>query len=528
MFLTILFLPLLGSFVSGFLGRKIGVTGSHLITCSCLILSAFLSSIAFYQVGFLNQTIFINLGYWLETDFFSLSWEFLFDQLTVAMFIPVLFISSLIHIFSIDYMKNDPHNQRFFAYLSLFTFFMLILLAGANYFVMFVGWEGIGVVSYLLINFWFTRIQANKAAILALNVNRVGDMGLSIGFFALISLFGSLDYSIIYSTVPFMNETAITIIALLLLSGAMAKSSQIPLHNWLIFSMEGSQLWINKTNNLKLFLFLFSLWILNSFFNLIGIFPDSIFLENLNFSMIFLSTARSAPQNKFIRFIRTQKPFIPLPAKLKEALIGELLGDGCIRFTGKGKNGVPGPNRNAIFAMTLKYKEHARYLWQDIYNDICTSTPLRPWPNPNTGKIPTQYTFSSRALPSLTILHKEWYVLNKITTKFTKIVPLNIGKLLTPIGLAHWLMGDSYWDTYSKTVCICTDSFTLAEVELLVTVLKDNFNLVAGVNRRIKANKEVCWRIRFSSKSKNIPNLISIVKPYFIPSMYYKLNIIEI
>jgi NADH-ubiquinone oxidoreductase chain 5 len=100
-------------------------------------------------------------------------------------------------------------------------------------------WEGIGVVSYLLINFWFTRIQANKSAILALNMNRVGDMGLSIGFFSIISLFGSLDYSIIYSIVPFMNETAITIIALLLLSGAMAKSSQIPLHSWLPGSMEG-------------------------------------------------------------------------------------------------------------------------------------------------------------------------------------------------------------------------------------------------------------------------------------------------
>ena len=131
------------------------------------------------------------------------------------------------------------HNQRFFSYLSLFTFFMLILVSGANYFVMFVGWEGIGVVSYLLINFWFTRIQANKSAILALTMNRVGDMGLSIGFFAMVALFGSLDYSVIFSIVPFMNETAITIIGLLLLTGAMAKSAQIPLHSWLPGSMEG-------------------------------------------------------------------------------------------------------------------------------------------------------------------------------------------------------------------------------------------------------------------------------------------------
>ena len=152
--------------------------------------------------------------------------------------IPVLYISSLIHIYSIDYLSSDPHNQRFFAYLSLFTFFMLLLASGANYFVMFVGWEGIGVVSYLLINFFFTRIQSNKAAILALTMNRVGDMGLSIGFFAIFALFGSFDYSIIFTLSPYMNETAITIISLLIFMGAMAKSAQLGLHSWLPGSME--------------------------------------------------------------------------------------------------------------------------------------------------------------------------------------------------------------------------------------------------------------------------------------------------
>jgi NADH-ubiquinone oxidoreductase chain 5 len=239
MYLTILILPLLGSFVSGFLGRKIGVTGSHIITCTCLILSSILATIAFYEVGLSSSPVTIYLFNWIDSEYMNISWEFLFDQLTVSMFIPVLYISSLIHIFSTDYMAEDPHNQRFFSYLSLFTFFMLVLVSGANFFVMFVGWEGIGIVSYLLINFWFTRIQANKAAILALTMNRVGDMGLSIGYFALFALFGSLDYATIFSIVPFMNEIAITIIGLLLLTGAMAKSAQIPLHSWLPGSMEG-------------------------------------------------------------------------------------------------------------------------------------------------------------------------------------------------------------------------------------------------------------------------------------------------
>jgi len=239
MYLSILILPLLGSVVSGLMGRKIGVTGSHFITCSCLIFSSILATIAFYEVGLSGSPVNINLISWIDSEILSISWEFLFDQLTVSMLIPVLYISSLIHIFSTDYMAEDPHNQRFFSYLSLFTFFMLILVSGANFFVMFIGWEGIGVVSYLLINFWFTRLQANKAAILAFTMNRVGDMGLSIGFFAIVAMFGSLDFSIVFSLVPFMNETAITIISLLLLMGAMAKSAQIPLHSWLPGSMEG-------------------------------------------------------------------------------------------------------------------------------------------------------------------------------------------------------------------------------------------------------------------------------------------------
>ena len=239
MYISILLLPLLGSIVSGFLGRKIGVSGAHIITCTCLILTSILVSVAFYEVGICGSPVTIYLNSWIESEFLSISWEFLFDQLTVTMMIPVVFISTLINIFSTDYMSEDPHNQRFFSYLSLFTFFMLLLVSGANYFVMFVGWEGIGVVSYLLINFWFTRLQANKAAILALTMNRVGDMGLSIGFFALFALFGSIDYATVFSLSPYLNETAITIIGLLLLSGAMAKSAQIPLHSWLPGSMEG-------------------------------------------------------------------------------------------------------------------------------------------------------------------------------------------------------------------------------------------------------------------------------------------------
>ena len=238
MYLSILIFPLLGSISAGFLGRKIGVTGTHFITCTCLIISSILVTFAFYEVGICGSPVTIYLFNWIDSEFMSISWEFLFDQLTVSLSLAVIYCSTLIHIYSVDYLASDPHNQRFFSYLSLFTFFMLFLVSAGNYFVMFIGWEGIGIVSYLLINFYFTRIQANKAAILALTMNRVGDFGLSIAFFALFAVFGSLNFSTVYSLAPYINETAITIIALLLLSGAAAKSSQLGLHSWLPGSME--------------------------------------------------------------------------------------------------------------------------------------------------------------------------------------------------------------------------------------------------------------------------------------------------
>jgi NADH-ubiquinone oxidoreductase chain 5 len=238
MYLGIIVLPILGSLVSGLLGRKVGVTGSHIVTCGSLIICSILISIAFYEVGLCGSPVYINIGTWLDSEILQISWEFYFDQLTVSLGLAVIYCSTLIHIYSIDYLSADPHNQRFFSYLSAFTGGMLVLICGGNYFVMFVGWEAIGVVSYLLINFYFTRIQANKAAILAFTMNRGGDMLMSIGFFAIFALFGTFNYSQIFTLVPYMNELAISIISLLLLGGALAKSANIPLHSWLPGSME--------------------------------------------------------------------------------------------------------------------------------------------------------------------------------------------------------------------------------------------------------------------------------------------------
>jgi len=239
MYLSIITLPLLGSIVSGFFGRKVGVSGAQIITCLSVIIPTILTIIAFFEVGFNNIPVSIYLFRWIDSEWFNITWSFHFDGLTVSMLIPVLIISSLVHIYSVSYMSNDPHNQRFFSYLSLFTFMMIMLVTANNYLLMFVGWEGVGVCSYLLVSFWFTRIAANQSSMSAFLTNRVGDCLLTVGMFAILWSLGNVDYATVFSLAPYINENIITIIGICLLIGAMAKSSQVGLHVWLPMAMEG-------------------------------------------------------------------------------------------------------------------------------------------------------------------------------------------------------------------------------------------------------------------------------------------------
>ena len=239
MYLAIIVLPLLGATVSGFLGRKIGVQGAQLITCSSIIMTTILTMLIFIEVGINNIPVSIQIFKWIDSESLNVLWGFYFDSLTVSMLIPVLIVSLFVHIYSIGYMSHDPHNQRFFSYLSLFTFMMIILVTSNNLLLLFVGWEGVGICSYLLVSFWFTRIAANQSSISALLTNRIGDCFLTIGMFSILWSFGNIDYSTIFSLSPFLNKDIITIIGICLLIGAMAKSSQIGLHVWLPMAMEG-------------------------------------------------------------------------------------------------------------------------------------------------------------------------------------------------------------------------------------------------------------------------------------------------
>ncbi len=249
MYLSIIFLPLLGAFIAGFFGRFIGKQGATIVTTFSVFLSSIFSLLAFYEVILCHSVCSFKLFTWMESNSLIISWGFLFDALTVTMLVVVTFISTLVHLYSISYMSEDPHLPRFMSYLSLFTFFMLMLISADNYVQMFLGWEGVGLASYLLINFWYTRIQANKAAMKAMIVNRIGDFGLSLGIALIFSVFASFDFAVIFNTVPlFFKEDfiflgfsidKITCISLLLFVGAVGKSAQFGLHTWLPDAMEG-------------------------------------------------------------------------------------------------------------------------------------------------------------------------------------------------------------------------------------------------------------------------------------------------
>jgi NADH-quinone oxidoreductase subunit L len=249
MYHAIVFLPLLGFFIAGLFGRIIGARASEIVTTALLAVSAALSWVAFAQVGFGHGTTRVQVASWIVSGDLVVDWAFRIDTLTAVMLVVVNTVSCLVHLYSIGYMEEDPHRPRFFAYLSLFTFAMLMLVTADNLVQMFFGWEGVGLASYLLIGFWYKKPSANAAAMKAFIVNRVGDFGFALGIFLVFVLTGSVALDAIFAKVPALTGAsfhfigyewnALTITALLLFMGAMGKSAQFMLHTWLPDAMEG-------------------------------------------------------------------------------------------------------------------------------------------------------------------------------------------------------------------------------------------------------------------------------------------------
>lgn len=259
LYYAIVFLPLLGFLIAGLFGNKIDAKASEYITSGFLVIAAALSWVAFFTIAMgSSEPVRVPVLHWLTSGTLSFDWAIRVDTLTAIMLVVINSVSALVHIYSIGYMHHDPHRPRFFAYLSLFTFAMLMLVTSDNLVQMFFGWEGVGLASYLLIGFWYKKPSANAAAMKAFVVNRVGDFGFLLGIFGIFVLFGAVDYATIFSTaqnyaagenasqvvLSFLGfeldkQGALTVVALLLFMGAMGKSAQFLLHTWLPDAMEG-------------------------------------------------------------------------------------------------------------------------------------------------------------------------------------------------------------------------------------------------------------------------------------------------
>ncbi len=245
---AVVFFPLLGAIIAGLFGRLIGDRGAQLVACGGLILSALASWVVL--AGVLGGEPYkVELFRWIHSGTFEADWVLRVDALSAVMMFVVSTVSALIHVYSIGYMAHDPGIPRFFSYLSLFTFFMLALVTSDNFLQLYFGWEGVGLVSYLLIGFWYTRPSACAAAIKAFLVNRVGDFGFALGIAAIYLVFDSIEFDVVFAAAPEFVDTellvfggsfdTLTVICILLFIGAMGKSAQLGLHTWLPDAMEG-------------------------------------------------------------------------------------------------------------------------------------------------------------------------------------------------------------------------------------------------------------------------------------------------
>lgn len=250
-YLSIVLAPLVGSIIAGLFGKFVGRRGAHTSTIIGVAISFILSLLVFNHIvineaGTYNQAVYT----WLVSDGIKFEIGFMVDELTAMMMVVVTFVSLMVHIYTIGYMHDDDGYQRFFSYISLFTFSMLMLVMANNFMQLFFGWEAVGLVSYLLIGFWYKRETAIYANLKAFLVNRVGDFGFLLGIAAVLMYFNSLDYADVFAAAPMLENTTIqlfpgvdwslmTVICILLFIGAMGKSAQVPLHVWLPDSMEG-------------------------------------------------------------------------------------------------------------------------------------------------------------------------------------------------------------------------------------------------------------------------------------------------
>lgn len=531
---------------------------------------------------FYEEPILIHLGTWISVGDIQINYGLLLDSLSMIVMVPVGIVTLCVLFYALDYMKHDPNRNRFYIILSVFAIFMTILVISENYVMMFIGWEFVGVVSYLLISFWNTRIAAMKSALSAILLNRMGDTLFVICIGCMISYFHAVDFETIELISPHVDTLLLNSLAIMLLIAATAKSAQLGLHGWLLSAMEGQAKYnqplervIPQLNPLlhrgshflkghikQLIIPLVGairkystshkewkktkdggnyIWVYD--INTLELINNEPYISKSECSRdlnITRGTIRKyIDDNKLYKYkyIFSYKELSKdellsynnnpnkISSKLLEIITGELLGDGHIR---KSTNN----SARLEFTFSSKILSYVNYLKFNVLSEICTDTPPTPWPKDD----PTQYWFGSISLPVLNDLHKQWYICppeggrnknNTSSNKYIKILPNNIYDLLTPRGIAHWFMGDGYYHTHKDTIVFCTDSFSLNEVETLINILNNKFNIKSSPHRRKyydqNMNEIIHYRICINRIDTN--KFINLVKPYMIPEMYYKLGI---
>lgn len=468
MYLLCIASPFLGSALAGLAGRWLGGRGSGCVTVFGLFRSFFRSLVLWFEVCVKGCSVWIPLGTWFSVSTLNVSWGFYFDPLAVCMISTVTFVSSLVHLYSLGYMTLDPHLPRFMSYLSLFTGFMLILVTAPNALSLLVGWEGIGVCSYLRIGFWYHRLSATKSAIKAMLVNRVSDTARLIGVVLMWWYAGSVDFAVLLSTTS--EAYYVDWICFCLLFGAAGKSAQIGLHIWLADAMEGKMQMLAKLNvGMELNQFrLRSLLVHRQLFvnQTTGIFVQKTLLYG-----VF--------HRHYVRYTKQElsdfQKTIVTPYQ-KEAINGLLLSDGSISLDSRLAHTFKDPHLDFI-----------RWVKFEVLGTLSTQTEPTPHnAKKETQDTPTQHWIATRKYPYFGELRAKWYferssalctqtnkmgvaldtqtLQAKLSKKYVKIVPNDFQ--FTAISLAFMIIGDAYWENDSKTVIICTENFTIDEVEL--------------------------------------------------------------
>ena len=520
----------------------------------------------YWLTYFFEEPIYINFGTWISLGDININYGILLDSLSMVVMVPVGIVTLAVLIYALDYMRHDPNRNRFYIILSVFALFMTILVVSENYVMMFIGWEFVGVISYLLISFWNTRIAAMKSALSAILLNRMGDTLFVICIGCMLSFFHAVDFNTIELLVPHVDTSILNSLAIMLLIAATAKSAQLGLHGWLLSAMEGDaennqqykydkyyKSYHNYTHNKKFNkinnnLATRYISIRNYSHNRKLVYVYDIYKNILLNNKHYDSISECSNELKFTRgtirkyldsnkIYKQQYLFSSKLLTNKELSIynkydnnlfniitGEMLGDGHIRLitTLNNEDNTSKLEPKARLEFTFKLLEYVNYLKFNVLKDICNNTPPTPWPKED----PSQYWFSSLSLPIIYDLHKQWYRLDE-NNKYIKKLPDNIYDLLTPIGLAHWYMGDGFFNNGNKCTYFCTDNFTLDEVELLIDILKTKFNINSSYILRSYTNSNnirvTHYRIKIDLKESI--NFINIIKPYIIPCMLYKINI---